>query len=48
MKVIAWNLAHQIKKRPIPDYMVEVIRDLEARATAAQRAWAVLVDLDMM
>ena len=30
MKVIAWNLAHQIKKRPIPDDMVEVIQDLEA------------------
>ena len=30
MKVIAWNLAHQVKKRPIPDYMVDVIQDLEA------------------
>ena len=30
MKVIAWNLAHQIKKRPIPDYLVDVIEDLEA------------------
>jgi len=30
MKVIAWNVAHQVKKRPIPDYMVEVIQDLEA------------------
>ncbi|MAS93123.1 MAG: hypothetical protein CMO55_07995 [Verrucomicrobiales bacterium] len=30
MKVIAWNLAHQIKKRPIPDYLVDVIQDLEA------------------
>jgi hypothetical protein len=48
MKIIAWNVAHQVKKRPIPDYMVEVIQDLEARATTAQRAWADLVDLDMM
>lgn len=30
MKVIAWNLAHQIKKRPIPDYTVDIIQDLEA------------------
>tara|TARA_R110002096_G_scaffold233047_8_gene423026 strand:- start:1397 stop:2113 length:717 start_codon:yes stop_codon:yes gene_type:complete len=30
MKVIAWNLAHQIKKRPIPDCMVEVIQNLKA------------------
>ena len=30
MKVIAWNLAHQVKKRPIPDYLVDVILDLEA------------------
>ncbi len=30
MKVVAWNLAHQVKKRPIPDYLVEVIQDLEA------------------
>ncbi|MEX2577414.1 MAG: endonuclease/exonuclease/phosphatase family protein [Verrucomicrobiales bacterium] len=30
MKVIAWNLAHQVRKRPIPDCMVDVIRDLEA------------------
>jgi hypothetical protein len=30
MKVIAWNLAHQVRKRPIPDYLVDVILDLEA------------------
>ena len=30
MKIIAWNLAHQIREKPIPDYMVEVVRDLEA------------------
>jgi hypothetical protein len=30
MKVIAWNLAHQIKKRPIPDDLVDVIGALEA------------------
>ncbi|MEC5128376.1 endonuclease/exonuclease/phosphatase family protein [Verrucomicrobiales bacterium BCK34] len=30
MKVIAWNIAHQVRKRPIPDYMVDVIEDLEA------------------
>lgn len=30
MNVIAWNLAHQIRLKPIPDYLVEVIRDLDA------------------
>ena len=30
MKVIAWNLTHQVKKKPIPDYLVDVITDLEA------------------
>lgn len=30
MKIIAWNLAHQVRKRAIPDYLVDVIRDLEA------------------
>jgi len=30
MKVIAWNLAHQVRKRPVPDYLVDVIEDLEA------------------
>lgn len=30
MKVIAWNIAHQSKKRPIPDDMVDVINALEA------------------
>lgn len=30
MKVIAWNLAHQVRKRKIPDYLVDVILDLEA------------------
>lgn len=30
MKVIAWNLAHQVRKRRIPDYLVDVIQDLEA------------------
>lgn len=30
MKVIAWNLAHQVKVRPIPDYFVDVIHNLQA------------------
>ena len=30
MITIAWNLAHQIKVRPIPDDLVEVIPSLEA------------------
>ncbi|MCB1063600.1 MAG: endonuclease/exonuclease/phosphatase family protein [Verrucomicrobiae bacterium] len=30
MKIVAWNLAHQVKKRPIPDYLVDVIKDLHA------------------
>lgn len=30
MKVVAWNLAHQARKRPIPDFLVEVVADLEA------------------
>lgn len=30
MKIIAWNIAHQVKKRLIPEYMVDVIQDLEA------------------
>lgn len=30
MKVIAWNLAHQVKKPPIPDYLVDIVQDLEA------------------
>ena len=30
MKVIAWNLAHQVRKKPIPDHLVDVIADLEA------------------
>ena len=30
MNVIAWNLAHQIREKPIPDYLVEVIQDLDA------------------
>jgi len=30
MKVIAWNLAHQVRRRHIPDYLVDVILDLEA------------------
>jgi len=30
MKIVAWNLAHQIKEKPIPDFMLDVVRDLEA------------------
>jgi len=30
MKVIAWNLAHQVKVRPIPADFIDVILDLEA------------------
>lgn len=29
MKVIAWNLAHQIKLRQIPEYLVDTILDLK-------------------
>lgn len=30
MKVIAWNLAHQVRKRRIPNYLIDVILDLQA------------------
>ncbi len=29
MKIITWNLAHQVRKKAIPDYFVDVIRHLE-------------------
>ena len=39
MKVIAWNLAHQVKARPIPDCLVSVILDLEAEIVLLNLAW---------
>jgi hypothetical protein len=30
MLTLAWNLAHQVKVRPIPDYLIDVILDLGA------------------
>lgn len=30
MKTIAWNLAHQIHEKPIPDFLADVVCDLKA------------------